>query len=519
MNPLAATAAFPGIAGAELAALHGAQRPPLAQSTLLSRDDPFGLTVIIGGTNVRFCISHPGSSEPLTHVVKWIELEKTLGSELAREGLRFENAHSLVYPLIVKDFVKFLESKFDPELGPLPIENLCAFNVSIAGRVIGDEKRDPDFHRPVNGIDAEVTTSNTGLRFSQEKIGRVLYNAFKERVPQMRFSPEKVSVFNDARAGLEGERILLGIPNDKRVFFEIGGTGDGSQYDIPGFDEIGHRIIFNTSKKRIDFIGGDKLKEYINQDGSFKVLGHDETYAEHLVAGPWTGIRFVQQFKSKNNLMAALASWILKKRAEVNATTPKDSAAKDASLTSEELAEQTEVLREQLDDIASLKAGGRHRWAMDSNTYIIREINGLIFQPDYRKFRRYLPCDLQIGALEDKSPDRAMVVLAWSHLKKHLKERGLIAGKVYREMQKQGVTPDYYILGGGLGETFNRYTPEDREDAIHEISEAGKLRPGLFNFSQVSPEARESAVSHRTVMKTKEELSQMRGLGVPQLAV
>lgn len=511
MNPQAATAAFPGIAGAGLAALNGAQRPPLAQSTLLSRDDPFGLTVIIGGTNVRFCISHPGSSEPLTHVVKWIELEKTLGSELAREGLRFEMAHSLVYPLIVKDFVKFLESKFDPDLGPLPIEKLCAFNVSIAGLVIGDEKRHPDFNRPVNGIDAEVTTSNTGLRFSREKIGRVLYKAFREYVPAMCFESEKVFVFNDARAGQEGERILLRIPADKRVFFEIGGTGDGSQYDIPGFDEIGHRVISKPPKK-FHFISGDGLQEYVNPDGSFKVLDNDQTYAEHLVAGPWTGIRFVQQFKSKLPVMNALAKWMLAERANLPERQSNDSSLVPTPVTASELTRQ-------LDDIASLKSGDRHRWAIDSNTFIIREINGRIFQPDHRKFRRCLPCDLQIGALEDSNPDKAIVVHAWSRLKMHFKERGLIAGKVYREMQKIGAAPDYYILGGGLGETFNRYTPEDREDAIFEISEAGRLPHGLFNFSQVSPEARESAVSHRTVMQTQEEWSKRRSLRVPQLGV
>jgi hypothetical protein len=484
------------------------------QSIILSREEPFGLTVIIGGTNVRFCISHRGSSQPLTHVVKWIELKEKLVPELATHGLNLELAHSLVYPVIVKGFVDFLKSKFDPAQGPLPIANLCAFNISIAGLVIGDEKSHPDFKRPVNGIDAEVTTSNTGLRFSREKIGRVLYKAFKELVPDMQFPPEKVSVFNDARAGQEGEKILLGIPNEKRVFFEIGGTGEGSQYDIPGYDEIGHRIIANAHPRKLNFVSGDKLQEYINPDGSFKVLDDDRTYAEHLVAGPWTGIRFVQQFKGKSSVMSALAKWMLaeraRKRAEKLEKEPKDSHPEEKPVTPSELSRQ-------LDDIASLKSSDRHRWAIDSNALILREISELICKPDYRKLWRYMPCDHQIGALEEHSPDKAIVVHAWSSLKMHFKERGQIAGKVYREMKSQGVAPDYYILGGGLGEGFNQYSSEQREDAILEITEAGRLPHGLFNFSQVSPEARESAISHRTVMQTQAEWERLRTLKVPNI--
>lgn len=325
----------------------------------------------------------------------------------------------------------------------------------------------------------------------------------------MQLLPDKVFVLNDARAGQEGERILLDIPADKRVFFEIGGTGEGSQYDIPGFDEAGHRIIADSIHRKFLYIAGEKLGDYINPDGSFKVLDRHQRYAEHIVAGPWTGIRFVKDLEDNAPAMSALAKWILEARKERLKKTNGEGAP-EKPVTHEELLTQ-------LDGIADLQSGDRHRWAVDSNAPFIKEINGLILNPDLRMVLRYLPCDLQLGPLEARNPERAMRVRAWSRYKLHLKERGQIAGKIYREMHKQGVPPDYFILGGGLGEMFNKYPQEQREDAIREITDAGKLPPGLFNFSQVSPEARESAISHRTVKQTQLEWERLRTLKDPNI--
>lgn len=98
---------------------------------------------------MRFCVSHHASKEPLTNVVTWAQLKQNLEAERPGGYVLFETAHPFVYPKIVDEFVKFLEKQFDLEEGPLPIENLCAFNISIAGLVNGDEKNNPGFIGPL----------------------------------------------------------------------------------------------------------------------------------------------------------------------------------------------------------------------------------------------------------------------------------------------------------------------------------------------------------------------------------
>ena len=79
-------------------------------------------------------------------------------------------------------------------------------------------------------------------------------------------------------------------------------------------------------------------------------------------------------------------------------------------------------------------------------------------------------------------------------------------------MAARGVQPDKYILGGGLGEMFNRYNTEDRQDALDIIIEHAKLPPGIFDFSRVSPEARESALSYAATEKAKKERDALKAV-------
>lgn len=474
--------------GQRLEALQGAERPQ--QLTLLSREDPFGLTIIVGGTNVRFCISRPGDPEPLTYSVKWQELSDELTPSLKAQGVEFGDAHNIVYPILAKRFINFLEQHFDPSEGPLPIENLCSLNFSIAGRVFGDLRDVPGFRRPINGIDAQVSTTNTGLKLSKEPIGRVFYEALTREVPNMRFPEERVFVLNDARAGLEGEKLLQNLPPESRVFFEICGTGDGSEYDEPGFDEIGHRTMLNSRNHNITVHVGDAIAEFVEPDGSFKNLSEFAhlRYAENMLAGPWTAIRFVKSLEEKHEVLDALADRI---------------ALKDP------LKRSSETILAELYALADLQFKERTRWAVNSNSYLIRAVNELIFHPDHREVRRAMPCNFNVESLEASNPEKALVLLAWARQKLHFKERGTVAGAIYREMKERGIAPDRYILGGGLGELFNRYAPEDRQDALDLINEHGKLPPGVFDFSSVSPEARESAISYKAVEDTKKNWDQL----------
>ena len=464
--------------------------------TILCREDPFALTIIIGGTNVRFCISRPGNPEPLTFAVKWQELSEKLAPQLESSNVLFGDAHNIVYPILAEQFIGFLKKHFDPTLGPLPIENLCALNFSIAGRVFGDERQLPGLKRPVHGIDAEVSTTNTGLKFSKEKIGRIFYDALKTVVPDLSFPPDKVLVLNDARAGLEGEKLLQELSPDSRVFFEICGTGDGSDYDEPGFDEIGHRTIIDRKEKKVSVLAGDEINRLLETDGTFQNLPSHQEYAENLLAGPWVAIRFVKSIEQKPEVMVALANWIEARLLEDARKNPED-------LTKPILSAEEILLA--LDKLANLEFKDRTRWAIDSNSLLTRKINDLIFQPDHRAISRAMPCNYQVEPLEQTHPEKALILLAWARQKTYFKDRGTIAGKVYRAMAVRGVQPDKYILGGGLGEMFNRYGAEDRQDALDLIIEHAKLPAHIFDFSRVSPEARESALSYQATDKAKEQ--------------
>lgn len=480
----------------ELSQLCSVERP---QSTpFLSRDTKFCITIIIGGTNVRFCVSPPGNLEPLHTSIKWKELSDEFSPRLEAKGIDFSNAHDVIYPVLAKRMTEFLEALYDPKDGPVPIENLRGLYFSVAGRVHGDEKYHPGISRPLNGIDAEVTTTNTGLNFSNHKLGREIFNALKAENHGFSLSTDKVFVINDARAGQEGEKLHQGYAPSSRIFFHIGGTGEGSDFDVPGFNEIGHRTVVDHKEKKVLVFVGEEIKQLLNPDGTYKDLPEHQSYAENLLAGPWVAIRFVKSLVEKPSVMVALATRI---------------AAKDPSLQGEDPAQsRVDQILGELYELADLKYKDRTRWAINSNSFLLREVNELIFQPNHRANRRALPCNFQVDPLEQASPEKALILLAWARQKSYFKERGVITGEVYRALVAHGCAPTKYILGGGLGEMFNRYSPEDREDAIDLIVDHGNLPPGVFDFSRLSPEARECALAYTTAEAEEKAQAEQQGV-------
>ena len=461
----------------------------------LSREDPFGLTVIIGGTNVRFCISPPGRPEPLVFAVSWQELSGKLSPRLAARGVDFSNSHDFLYPILAKRFIRFLSKQFD---GPLPIENLCSLNFSIAGRVCGDERHLPGLTRPVHGIDAEVSTTNTGLNFSQSRIGRDLFNAMRLQVPSMRLVAERVLVVNDARAGLEGEIIHLGAEAPPLVELLIDGTGLGGDSSDGEFNEDGHRIIKDYRAKKTIVLRGDQIKEVLNPDGTYKDLPEHQTYAENLVAGPWVAIRFLKSLQEKPSVMDALA-----RRIAAKSPPPKDGGQEKEPEDRKSEPERIGEILGELYQLADLQHKDRTRWAVNTKSFLLREINELIFQPNHRDNRRAMPCNFQIDPLEHRDPDKALVLLAWGRQKSFFKDLGEIIGAKYEARMATGKKPDKIILAGGLGEMFNRYSPEDRQDALDLIVEHANLPPGVLDFSRLSPEARECALAYVAAEEAK----------------
>ena len=251
---------------------------------------------------------HGGREEPLKDggSIKWQELNAQLAPRLKELLIDFGDAHHIAMPVIAKHYVDFIASQFDPEEGAPPFDKVTSCNFSVAGVVRGE------------GLDATVSTTNTGLRLTNDKIALTLLSAIQNElaardwpaIPQ-----DNISVVNDAAAATYGQVYLGGLQGVKNGLFVIIGTGVGSMGWSDGklnhnFDELGHRIIFDTHKKQSILLGGAELNEKIDTDGSFKNLPVHQRYAENVLAGPWAAISFVKSLEVKPEVMSALAERI-----------------------------------------------------------------------------------------------------------------------------------------------------------------------------------------------------------------
>lgn len=460
-------------------------------SAVFSRDAKLCVTFIIGGTNVRLCVSPRGSAKPAHTSATWKELRKELSGPLKAKGIDFSQAHDVIYPVLAKRMAEFLETLFPPKEGPVPIDNLRGLYFSVAGRVNGDERNHPGISRPLNGINAEVTTTNTGLSFINQKLGREIFQALKAEIPGFALSEEKVFVANDARAAVEGEILSLGVKDGILVEILILGTGFGGASSDGTFDEDGHRLIKDNNRDRIIVLRGKQLNRVLNPDGSFKDLPPHLVYAENLIAGPWVAIRFLKSLLEKPTVLVALAKKIA----------AKDPARKGTESTNKGIKKVLGGLYK----LADLKHEDRSRWAINSDSFLLREVSEMIFQPNYQDIHRAIPSDMDLGRLEQKNPEAALTLLAWGRQKSFLRELGMMIGAKHAARAREGKKPAKIILAGGLGEMFNRYPPVDRQDALDIIVKHAKLPPGVCDFSRLTPEARDCAMALATAEAAERE--------------
>jgi hypothetical protein len=532
---------------------------PQAETLLrLHPEHPFGVTVIIGGTNVRFCLSVPDRTEPIIESVRWTHLREELAPVLAKSGATFEQSKDVVYNCIAQKFSAFMQ-KHSPEGADVPpIQNLCAVNFSMAGIVEGE------------GFNAKVTTSNTALPMSEEQIALEVLGAINADLSERGWPQVKVdgvAVMNDAAAGLMGERLggaLQGIDN---AMYIILGTGVGSYGLVNGklsyqFAELGHRVTRNETSDDYTYHDDSELSTLIDEHNQFKAQSTEQWYAENELAGPWAAVKFLKHVK---NGLRSCYHLLASKVAD--------------QLTPQRTFEEVKSILDQLIDLDYRDVG---KWAVSSPSDVIKGVNSILFNHDAREITRAIECDMNIAAVAergvgpiqkgtkykneamkfrglaarvrkelettpptddryaelveevaryqeeanrltakaekllsrgDSKVSKALTLAAYTEWQKYFKELAKFLETSYDAMKVNEAAPQRIVLAGGIGELCSRYDNQWK-NRINELFEdfADNIPPGTVVFSTMSPEAREAYVTTAAVQQAFEQYKASRSV-------
>ena len=464
------------------ARLHELVPAPLNTSPIrcvrLSRDDPFGATAIVGGTNVRLCISTAGEAEPIVYSLKWQELHEELKDNLKARGVNFEDAKGEVFNALAKKFVDQVANIFPDDGQAPPFDKVCAFNFSVAGPVTGE------------GFGATVSTCNTGVSLKNEAIALSLMGAINAELESRRWPTVPLSstvVMNDATAGLLGELYGGALQGCSHGLYVIIGTGVGSMGLVsgrpaPAYAELGHSalVTYDTTGKRFVVRNGEDTVNSRSDNGCFKDLPFGQHYLENDLAGPWLAIRFVQKLSKDYTLLPVLVA--LAER--IREFMPQDYSG--------------DLIRD-LVDLGDLPSARRQQWAVNSPSGLVKAVNRFLLSPSAEELLEAVPCDWNIPGVCERDPKEGLILLGLEHWKSYLKDVGHALGEVYRKMSTHGTPPERIVVGGGIGEVCAAYPPFLRSLALKIIHRHGKLPAETVVFSMMSPEARESAVTSRAV--------------------
>jgi|GEM_PF-2665275 len=504
----------------------------------LSPDTPFGITVIVGGTNVRFCISTPHSREPVIESITWMELKQRLNPQLVKLNLEFEHAKDLAFEELGKRLVDFVEDHFPPEAIP-SFNNIRALNFSVAGPVDGQ------------GLTATVTTTNTGINLKGEALAVGMIEAINAELVARQWplmQHDVVHVLNDAVAGAYGEYHLGELKGVRVGVFLIVGTGIGGITLKEGkprreFSEFGHTIISQTlddGTKRYSILDGQNIFKQLDSSGNFVDLPKGQNYIENHLAGPWFAINFVRHYNRRAGdnepdwkMLKALAEKIvrdmtedardklkeqlviLKRLQDAHQTAETQSsdqplevdALKDANAT--EQVDLLDLLSDQLLIISELDWRKRQSWAVNSSSLVIKLINQFLLIPKESAVLAAFPCTEanEQWRVKEKA-EKVLTVDAYKYWKSYFKDLGATLGALKREMKENDLSPDRIVLGGGIAEACQKHlTPEMKKIALDLIHEHGRLKAGTVVFSTMSPEAREAAITTLSVEEVPENIN------------
>lgn len=501
-------------------------RPTTERSPFISREDPFGLTIIVGGTNVRICISTPDELQPRKSGIKWQEMEINMRDSLESNGIKFQQSHTLMYPYIAKMCLDHIIEQFDPALGPAPLDRIKAVCFSVAGLVSG------------KNLNARVTTSNTGVEFVDEPIADRMLRALQEEItrrnqipsrggklPALNVHEKNVRVLNDARAGLVGEiyygKDLYGDLTDKNVASPIVGTGLGGDTIIPAqekledgtedlniveraralsgvtdkkhrltLNEFGHRVQKNLEKDKFICYANGELAQFIGPDGKFKTLDPHLQYAENLFAGPWLAINFVRTL-GDDSLKSALA-----KRVQHLFKTKKD---KEDPVKSAKEAYANALSA--LHNLGAMDWENRTNWGVRSNASLVLAINKIILNPKNLDERIQLD---RKAISNTMTPDDRLMEKAYRQFLQYFHDLGFVWEAIYHTAKEHGHPLDKIIMAGGIGEECNKFPERARNFALDLMTSGRRIPAGTIDFSRLSAEARECALTRKLVIEAKE---------------
>lgn len=427
------------------------------------RNLPFGITTIVGGTNLRFSLSSPVDSSAIDTRVSWQELLR--GNSSLTTTTDLTTTKRAAFQDIGRRFVAFIENNSEPHPHGPPLSQLHTLIFSVAGIVDGDK----------------VSLSNVPLGIVHEDLAHQIISAINYELTRRGFetcAPKVVAVVNDAVAGLMGEVKAGGLQGVRNGAFIILGTGVGGICCVNGapcldLDELGHRLIVTVADRSVRILVGTDVAPLLDGNKEFVALGDHEAYAEHYLAGPWVATRFVKTIAQGGD---ALVDCLSRKLAFLHGLS-------DASV------------RSGLYEIRRLPSQELHLWGQRAPSDIVRCVNQFLFTPDAANV---IHARRQLGSGQMTAAE-TLTSIGYQSWRDYFELLGRCGGAISGALAKMGHPMERVVLGGGIGEACNLYPKIWKKHAYGVLHSSAKVSPGSIIFSPMRAEEREKAIATTSI--------------------
>lgn len=437
--------------------------PSSAATPPIARELPFGVTIIIGGTNLRLSLSALQLTAPVDATISWQELLRTIACDDQPRDLTALRART--FQEIGKRFVSFIENHAALDHRGPPLSCLHTIIFSVAGIVDGNC----------------VSLTNVPLGIVRQDIAREILGAINSALAQRGFEgcyPKVVAVVNDAVAGLMGEMQAGGLQGVRNGAFIILGTGMGGICSVDGvpyvaLDELGHRFLIRGPERSVRLLVGDEIAPYLGDTGEFRVLAGDEVYAEHYLAGPWVATRFVKTVAEGGlSLVEALAQ----------------KTANSSGISASHI-------QAGLGELVKLSWDELHLWGQRAPSDIVTCVNQFLFTPSAGEIVEATR-NKRSGTLD---PGETVTLMGYHAWRDYFELLGRCGGVLATAFHSKGSPMERIVLGGGIGEACNHYPAIWRKHAYQVLKSSSGLSPGSITFSPMRPTQRENALTDASI--------------------
>jgi hypothetical protein len=404
--------------------------------------------------------------------ISWQELLRP-GAEVNREG-GLDQLRALAFKEIGQRFVSFIERHSMPDPSGPPFSKLHTIIFSVAGVVNGER----------------VSLTNVPLGIVEQNLAQDILSAINQELDRRHFercAPTTVAVVNDAVAGLMGELRVGGLRQVQNGAFVILGTGMGGIVCAGGapdcaLDELGHRFLVRARDHTVRILVGDDMAPYLSEQGKFAVLGSEESYAEHHLAGPWVATRFSKTISELGQQHVEALSQRLSDSAGVS---------------------QSQV-QSGLGELDRLSWDEMHLWGQRAPSDIVRQINGLLFTPSSSEV---VAVELNSNP-SSQDPHDVLTRLRYATWRGYFELLGRCGATLSQTLNTRGAPLERIVLGGGIGEACNQY-PELWKRRAYEVMCSAGLQPGAIVFSPMRAEERENAIAAASIREAITSLGEI----------